>query len=212
MRPRHGSRQWQRCGVVPESEHKAEQRRLLGVLDDYELDARYVNPSAASLTHHHIPHRTTQIGKVLDLSTRIGDQVTSWDTELAGWVMLTDARAEQMRPGAASLYLVRLKPTGVEPNASAAQEATYEMWHKRPADETLELEVPDFCGVFLGHAVTIGYASDKWESRGSFIDYEHDFSESGLEPEVWANAPNLADACGVVIRGGDMRVTVRGID
>lgn len=207
-------RDWRRVGVLPVERHGAQQRRLRAAFPsrDYELDARYVNPSAATLTHHHIPARTVQLGRVLDMTTVLGELATSWDSELKGWAMLTDARAELMRPGAAGLYLVRLVPTGVEPTATPTQEETYEAWHDREPGETLELDAPDFCGVYIGTARVIGYSSDKWTKRGKFVDYEHDFRESGREPEVWADAENLADARGVVIRGGDMRVTPAGID
>jgi hypothetical protein len=207
-------RQWQRVGVVPSAEHAAQQRRLRRAFPprDFALDARYVNPSAATLTHHHIPARTVQLGRVLDMTTVLGELATTWDSELAGWVMLTDARAEQMRPGVAALYLVRRVVDAGEPTATAAQEETYEMWHKREPGETLTLDVPDFCGVYIGTARVIGYDSDKWTKRGKSVHYEHDFRESGREPEVWADAENLAHARGVVIRGGDMRVTAEGID
>jgi hypothetical protein len=208
------SRQWLRVGVAPASEKKRELVRLRNAYprSDWELDTRQVNPSAASLTHHHIPPRVTQLGWVLDLTTQLGETVTEWDSELRGWRMLTDARAETMRPGAAALYLVRDDQVTGEACTTEGQEETYRMWHKRDPDETLVLDTPDFCGVFLGLAKTIGYDSDKWTGRGKFIEYEHDFSESGLEPEVWADAPQLGDARGVVIRGGDMRVTPAGID
>ncbi len=207
--------QWQRVGVVPSSAKDAHVRRLRKAFppSDYALGERLVNPSAASLTHHHIPARTVQLGRVLDLTTVLGQHATTWDVEVKDWVMLTDARAEQMRPGNAGLYLVRRELVlNATPKTTEAQDKTYETWHDREPGEKLVLDVPDFCGLYLGNARVVGYASDKWTKRGDFVDYEHDFSESGLEPEVWADAENLANARGVVIRGGDMRVTAQGID
>lgn len=101
-------------------------------------------------------------------------------------------------------------------NATAQDDAaqTYEKWHEREALHVTDADgLPNVIGVFIGHALRIGYRSDKWHERGQFEDYDHDYTERKYEaPEVWADRADLAQASAIVIVGGNQRITPQGID
>jgi hypothetical protein len=91
---------------------------------------------------------------------------------------------------------------------------TYEQWHERRPTKNTELDgLPDLIGVYIGRAMRIGYASDKWHEAGKVIDYDHDYTEPGYEPpEVWADRLDLSHARAIAIVGGNQRITADGID
>lgn len=160
-----------------------------------------------------IPGLTVHYGTVLDLQVehrRKRELVTRWK----GWCMLVGENAMRAAPGRARLYLVKgkLEPTGKARTKASALE-TYERWHQRAADKIGELDVPDEITHKQGRVIRIGYRSDKWNRRGSMVDYDHSFLEDGHRaPWLYTDAASLSKSTAAVIVGGDMAITEGGID
>lgn len=159
-----------------------------------------------------VPAITVQLGTVLDAVIEHRGQrytVTKWK----GLVLLTGENAiESKRP---ALYLVRGKLTNkqkLEKGADAgAASRTFNAWHAREHDLVGELDTRA-AKYPQGRMVLIGYASDKWGKRGKSHDYTHDFYEDGGNPPlVYTDSRTLDAARTVVVVGGSMRVTDRGI-
>lgn len=172
-----------------------------------------------------IPAQVVKLGTVLDMVTEIHRKPsaelergrierTFWSSEdVGGLVMCTDARA--MDKQRAPLYLLRVEldaNTAPAPDNAAAD--TYRAWHERDPEHVAEVDgLPDAFPCFIGHAVRIGYRSDKWGAPGVTDDYDHDYTEPGYRaPEVWADVPELARAKAIVVKGGNQRITPEGID
>lgn len=113
-RAEHDGRAWHTVELVPANSEKRatwsaelaaalSRVRLRFPTTHYEHRTRSQNPD----DHHHIPAETVRLGQVLDLVTQLGPIRTTWDTELAGWQLLTDADAMRRRAGHARLYLVK---------------------------------------------------------------------------------------------------------
>lgn len=164
------------------------------------------------MTVHKVPALTVKLGTVLDaVIEERGNRHTVYRWK--GMQLLTDANA--MEKGRPKLYLVRGKLQATrklraDADAGAASD-TYGEWHKRPHDLVGELDTRP-CGHRLGRMVLIGYRSDKWGRKGETHDYSHDFfEENGVPPLVYADARTLDSARCVVVVGGSMKVTDRGI-
>lgn len=86
---------------------------------EYRTTDTQKNPPA----HLHIPAAVAQLGIVLDLTTQTDATRTTWDAEVSGMLMCTDADAMSRRAGSAALYLLRTeraeaKANDREPNAA----------------------------------------------------------------------------------------------
>lgn len=165
------------------------------------------------MTSYAIPGLTVHYGTVLDLQLehrRVRELVTRWK----GWAMLVGDRAMRSAPGRARLYLVRGKlEQTARSKAKASALDTYERWHKRAATYVGELEVADEIGHKQGRVIRLGYRSDKWNRKGSMVDYDHSFLEDGHRaPWLYTDAATLAKSTAAVIVGGDMAITEEGID
>lgn len=159
-----------------------------------------------------VPALTVKLGTVLDAVIEVGGKrhtVTKW----AGMQLLTDANAmERARP---CLYLVRGKLAKTHKLAADADAGpasdTYGLWHQRDHDLVGELDTSP-APHRLGRMVLIGYRSDKWSRKGKHSDYSHDFFEdNGTPPLVYGSAKTLDASRTVVVVGGSMKVTDRGI-
>jgi hypothetical protein len=171
-----------------------------------------------------IPRTVVLLGTVLDLTTereRNGQlERTTWEPgDVGGLAMCTDARAMGKRAGTASLYLLRGQAEQLElaeGGGTLVRDAarTFNAWHEREPDSVHHLDaLPDSLPCFVGHCTRIGYRSDKWGKPGEHHDYDHDYTEPGYRmPEVWADCADLAQARAVLVRGGNQRITPRGID
>lgn len=157
---------------------------------------------------------TIHLGTVLDAELEHGDQrieITEW----AGYHILADHDAFTRRAPHARLYLVRghLERPRSEPNEKRVARGLrdYERWHKREPKRIAELDWKP-ANYPQGRMVTIGYRSDKWGPRGRRHDYTHSFLEDGGRPPlVYTNTRTLASASTIVVVGGSMRITERGI-
>lgn len=212
-----GLRGWKTLAYATEAQVEERKRELLERLGaaakHVELRARAKNPA----DHHHVAAETTKIGVVLDLVTQFGSTRTTWDMEPGAWHMLIEDDAFSRAPGEAPLFLVRGTKTAadrVELKPRARGREAYNAWNERDPVEIFELsEIPDLIPIYVGRAMTIGYRSDKWNGRGDEVDYTHSFTERGhIPPEVWADVADIERARALVIIGGDMRITVDGID
>lgn len=204
---------WRTAALVDErfrDEAEAKLRARFAADPNVQFRARRINSAHAM----RIPPRTVSLGSVLDFTTCLGDVRTRWDLELEGWAMLTDVGAFSMRKGVPGLYLVKPRRESVasdEPQGDGVRD--YQKWHARDPAEVLEMEVADECPYLIGDVTQIGYRSDKWNKRGVDVDYDHDMTEHGkMPPQAWADSPDLQNATAVIIRGGDMQITVDGID
>jgi len=70
---------------------------------EYRTTDTQKNPPA----HLHIPAAVAQLGIVLDLTTQTDATRTTWDREVSGMLMCSDADAMSRRAGSAALYLLR---------------------------------------------------------------------------------------------------------
>lgn len=179
---------------------------------DVALRTRQHNPPF----HLHLPPETVHMGTPLDLKFQRGDERTTTSFEGEKWLLLCEPDAFDLEPGEAAIYLVRsdMHPSSKDPADHPTGSDAYEDWHERDPEEMREsAELPDFASYRLGTAAQLGYRSDKWGEPGEVHDYDHDFSEHGHEPpEIWADAPDIDNARLIVLYGGDMSVTTRGID
>lgn len=158
---------------------------------------------------HRVAPVTVKLGTVLDCTIAHGDKrlfVTEW----RGFQLLTGEDAmNQLRP---RLYLVRGRlgaDPGIDPDRA---NATYRRWHDRDPERVGELETADRVTILLGRMIRLGYRSDKWDRRGRTVDYDHDFQEGrGVAPLVYVDKPNVRSVGTVIVIGGSMRVTERGI-
>jgi hypothetical protein len=164
------------------------------------------------MPEHKVPPVTVSLGTVLDAvvehrGTRY--TVTRWK----GMHLLTDPGAmDSARP---RLFLVRGKLGGkakLAPDADAGDASdTYREWHRRQPAQVGELDT-HAAKYPQGRMVMIGYRSDKWGRRGKTHDYSHDFHEDGGKPPlVYTDTRALDAARTVVVVGGSMLVTDRGI-
>lgn len=88
-------------------------------------------------------------------------------------------------------------------NREAAR-AQYKKFHDREPDRDFTIPAIDTRELaFVGQALCVGYGSDKW--GGKKADYLHDFEDENI------NVYQTADGKALVIAGGDLRVTRRGI-
>jgi hypothetical protein len=146
---------------------------------------------------------TVLLGKLLD-TTVIGD------AEL----LITASRASLLWSPATSSLLVfdgwKLgRPAAVRTSTKATK--LYQRWTQgRPAEHERDLEVDKLPGerwASLGRAKTIGYRSDKFHERGVMTDYEHTFGRS-----VTLFCRRDETRAVLAWRGGNLRVTARGIE
>lgn len=161
------------------------------------------------MSEHRIPARTVRLGTVLELVTRAGQRVTTWD-EARGWHVLATERAFEASPGRARLFLVPGKLGANGPSTDAGRVA-FERWHKREPNAVAMLtELPERIGAPVGRALRLDYTSDKWRRRGSRDEYTHDFCErGGRPPRVYTDNPQAPRA--FVLVGGSMSVSEAGI-
>ena len=158
---------------------------------------------------HCVAPVTVKLGTVLDCTIAHGNQrlfVSEW----RGFQLLTGEDAmNQRRP---RLYFVRGR-LGADPDVDPDRaNATYRRWHDRDPQRVGELATADRCAILLGRMTRIGYRSDKWHRRGRTVDYDHDFLEGrGTAPLVYVDARHVAKVTTVIVVGGSMRVTERGI-
>jgi hypothetical protein len=80
---------------------------------EYRTTDTQKNPPA----HLHIPAAVAQLGIVLDLTTQTDATRTTWDREVSGMLMCSDADAMSRRAGSAALYLLRTERSQNPPNA-----------------------------------------------------------------------------------------------
>lgn len=157
---------------------------------------------------HRVPAITVKLGTVLDCTIASGTARAFVD-EWKGFQLLTGENAmDARRPG---LYFVKGR-IGPDPDVDAAAAAkTYRRWHERDPAKVGELECD--AGTYCqGRLLRLGYRSDKWGRRGRTVDYDHDFlEEGGTAPLVYTNTRTLEAATTIVVVGGSMRVTERGI-
>lgn len=188
----------------PAKKAALEQAEKMGV----ELGVRRGNPPSRP---HRVPAITAHLGRALDVVIERNDgEREKWD-EIRGFQLLAPADAMDRSPGAGRLYVVAGKLEDREPvelGDHADAEHTYQQWHRRPADVTGRIEVPDAIGVPLGRAIRIGYKSDKFGRKGAEVAYEHDFSEP--YPRVYVTSRKAPRA--MVLSGGNFTVSGRGIE
>lgn len=155
-----------------------------------------------------VPRVTLKLGTVLDCIIADGDARAFVD-EWKGYQLLTGESAmDAARP---ALYFVRGR-LGGDPGVDAAAAArTYRRWHERDPERVGELETSP-CPFRQGRMLRVGYRSDKWGRRGKQVAYDHDFLEDGgRAPLVYTNTRTLEAATTIIVVGGSMRVTERGI-
>lgn len=166
------------------------------------------------MTSYRVPPVTIELGTVLEaVIERDGTHVRVH--EWRGMRLLTDANALDMR--APRLYLVRAKPVRV-PSVSAPQSKVdraadgFARWTRRAADALYELAWGKPATVRQGRVVRLDYRSDKWGPKRRAHEYTHDFTENGgRSPLAYTDVQTLERARLVVLSGGSMRVTERGI-
>jgi hypothetical protein len=161
-----------------------------------------------------VPPVTIQLGTVLDAELEHEGQRIRID-EWKGYQILADDDAFRRRPPHARLFLVRgkIEKLAHEPSSTRIERGLrdYERWHRRPYDRLGELDTKE-AKYLQGRLVTIGYRSDKWGPRGKRHDYTHSFHEDGGRPPlVYSSARTLAGSHTIVVVGGSMRITERGI-
>ena len=155
-----------------------------------------------------VPKVTLKLGTVIDCT--IGDgNARAFVDDWKGYQLLTGESAMDARRPA--LYFVRGRLGGDPGVAAAAAAKTYRRWHQRDPERVGELDW-DPCEYRQGRMLRLGYRSDKWGSRGKAVAYDHDFLEDGgTAPLVWTNTRTLEAATTIIVVGGSMRVTERGI-
>lgn len=161
---------------------------------------------------YRIPPVTVHLGEALDLVTQGNGKRTRHD--LTGWQVLTDADATERSDGRARLYLVKGELSDKVPNNIDRNSAvrTWQIWNRKPRPDLVGgiYDLPEKIGQHIGRAVSIGYRSDKYGKTGKSIDYDHDFREGAKPPLVYAD--NATDPRALVVTGGSIRVTGRGIE
>jgi len=156
-----------------------------------------------------VPRVTAKLGTVLDCTIAYGSK-RHFVNEWRGFQLLTGEHAmDAQRP---ALYFVKGRLRG-DPGVDAEAAAeTYRRWHDRDPAKVGELDCADACPHAQGRMLRLGYRSDKWGKRNTYVDYDHDFLEdSGTAPLVYTNTRTLGAATTIVVVGGSMRVTERGI-
>lgn len=158
-----------------------------------------------------VPAQTVRIGTALELVTERGEERVLWD-EVHGWHVLTTPGAFEQAPGRARVFLVPGKLTKTDTAIPARGSDAFERWHKRAADKVGELDVPDDFPDYVGLAVRLDYASDKWRGKGRFVEYTHSFVDDGEPPRVYSAPPRRgAVPRGFALSGGSMAITEGGI-
>ena len=160
-----------------------------------------------------VPKEIVFLGWVLDAIVESGETVIKVKDEWHGWFMATSSGSEKLRPGRARLFLLNSDvffSKDRKPSKKAAK--TLKNWTARNPDEVFQTKAPDDFPHKQGELSRLGYSSDKWEHKGKFFDYDHDFRESGgRPPTVRTDHKDIAKSKGAVISGGTMRITNRGI-
>lgn len=161
-----------------------------------------------------VPPVIILLGTVLDAELEAGGNRIRID-EWKGYQVLADHDAFSRKPPHARLYLVRGKLEGLdhEPSDRRVERGLrdYERWHRRQAERIGEIDSKE-AKYPQGRMVTIGYRSDKWGRKGRTHDYTHSFLEDGGRPPlVYSSSRTLAGSHTVVVVGGSMRITERGI-
>ena len=158
-----------------------------------------------------VPRVTAKLGTVLDCTIAHGSARAFVD-EWKGFQLLTGVNAmDSRRP---CLYFVRGRlgsDPGISERAARAGANTYKRWHQRDPARVGELDTEP-CEYQQGRMLRLGYRSDKWGQRGRAVAYDHDFLEDGgSAPLVYTNTRTLEAATTIIVVGGSMRVTERGI-
>lgn len=163
---------------------------------------------------HRVPDVTIFLGWALDVVIETEDEELRWVLEFtpgAVAILAPDDAFERHAPGS-RLYLVRdlrVDARPLDPGELDKAARAYELWtdDNHDAENVAELDVPNAFTDRIGRALRLGYRSDKFHDRGTFVDYEHDFEDP--RPLVYF-APGSPE--GYALVGGAFRVTPRGIE
>lgn len=160
-----------------------------------------------------VPKELVFLGWVLDATLEREGKIIKVNDDWYGWFMATVPGAEHMPEGRARIYLLS-SDSYFAKNKPVTEKAadTFREWTTNEPQEVFQTEAPDDFGHVQGRMVRLGYKSDKWEKRGQYHDYEHNFTEDdGVAPIVRTDTADIRESKGAVMQGGTMRVTAQGI-
>lgn len=187
----------------------SEQNRIRYLLMESEPSSSSPAQNVTTAGAEPNPRNFVELGRARELVVDTG-RAYSW-TIGDDWRVLTPSGAEHLAAGQGRLFIVPPPPDkrgtpAPEPTAAAE---TFERWHGFEPGKSLEIEVPlveEFVTP-LGKSRSIVYRSHKWDRKRK--DYEHLFSRR-LPPDVLIVGSVEAPRA-VLVRGGEFRVTSRGL-
>lgn len=150
---------------------------------------------------------TAELGELLDVTHAAGDEDVVLAPRAGQRVLL------EWSPAASAIVCwfgaSYGRPRPAE-EMDAATAATYERWtdFAREASTERVWKTPKLTGEWrcLGAAVRIGYRSDKFDAKGRMKAYEHEIT-SAVRVYALGTTKQV-----IVLRGGSLRVTRRGLE